>query len=140
VTSFVKGETGKRSERSELAKALEGGPEGQGALLIANLDRLARNVAFIVSLMDAGRPAYAPHSRRSGRGPPDQRADQGCTATGCQGASPEAGQPYRVQYRHPGGTRERSGDAPALRARGVKAPAGRSEWQPVQVSRPLAAT
>jgi DNA invertase Pin-like site-specific DNA recombinase len=54
VACFVEVETGKRSDRPELAKALEAARKGKATLLIAKLDRLARNVAFIANLMDAG--------------------------------------------------------------------------------------
>lgn len=54
VGSYVEVETGKRSDRPELAKALCAVRKAKATLLIAKLDRLARNVAFIANLMDAG--------------------------------------------------------------------------------------
>jgi DNA invertase Pin-like site-specific DNA recombinase len=54
VASFVEVETGKRSDRPELAKALEAARKAKATLLIAKLDQLARNVVFIANLMDAG--------------------------------------------------------------------------------------
>ena len=51
---LVEVETGKRfHNRPELAKALEAARKGKATLLIAKLDWLARNVAFIANLMDA---------------------------------------------------------------------------------------
>jgi DNA invertase Pin-like site-specific DNA recombinase len=50
----VEVESGRKSGRPELAKALEAARKGKATLLIAKLDRLSRNVAFIANLMDAG--------------------------------------------------------------------------------------
>jgi DNA invertase Pin-like site-specific DNA recombinase len=47
-------ESGKRSDRPELAKALAACRVRKATLVIAKLDRLARNVAFIANLMEAG--------------------------------------------------------------------------------------
>jgi DNA invertase Pin-like site-specific DNA recombinase len=54
LASYVEVEIGKRSDRPELAKALSAARKAKGTLLIAKLDRLARNVAFFANLMDAG--------------------------------------------------------------------------------------
>lgn len=63
VISFVKGgeilaefyetESGKRNDRPELAKALAYAKKQKAVLVIAKLDRLARNVAFIANLMES---------------------------------------------------------------------------------------
>lgn len=54
LCSFTEIESGKRSDRPQLAKALAVAKAAGATLLIAKLDRLARNVAFISNLMDAG--------------------------------------------------------------------------------------
>ena len=47
-------ESGRRSDRPELAKALAACRLHRATLIIAKLDRLARNVAFVSNLMESG--------------------------------------------------------------------------------------
>ncbi|ULB12588.1 recombinase family protein (plasmid) [Cereibacter azotoformans] len=54
VAEFIEIESGKRSDRPELAKALAVAKRAGAVLLIAKLDRLARNVAFIANLLESG--------------------------------------------------------------------------------------
>src|SRR5262249_32021027 len=49
---FVEIESGKRSDRPQLAAALAACKKHKAKLVIAKLDRLSRNVAFIANLMD----------------------------------------------------------------------------------------
>ena len=51
---FTEIESGKRSDRPELAKALAACRVHKATLVIAKLDRLARNVCFIANLMESG--------------------------------------------------------------------------------------
>ena len=50
---YVEVESGKRASRPELTKALAECKKHKAVLVIAKLDRLARNVLFIAGLMDA---------------------------------------------------------------------------------------
>jgi DNA invertase Pin-like site-specific DNA recombinase len=54
VESFTEVETGKRNERPELEQALAACKRQKAKLVIAKLDRLSRNLAFIATLMDSG--------------------------------------------------------------------------------------
>lgn len=51
---FVEVESGKRADRPELIKAIALAKKNKARLVIAKLDRLSRNVAFIANLMDSG--------------------------------------------------------------------------------------
>src|SRR3979411_1476914 len=54
VKDFVEVESGKRNDRRELAAALAACKKHRAKLIIAKLDRLSRNLAFIATLMDSG--------------------------------------------------------------------------------------
>lgn len=54
VAAFTETESGRRDARPELEKALALCRKRQAKLVIAKLDRLSRNVAFIARLMEAG--------------------------------------------------------------------------------------
>src|SRR5437660_11386002 len=54
VADFTEIESGKRNDRPELEKALAACKKLKARLVIAKLDRLSRNLAFIATLMDSG--------------------------------------------------------------------------------------
>lgn len=54
VAEYVEVESGKRNDRPALANAIAQAKKTGSILLIAKLDRLARNVAFVASLMESG--------------------------------------------------------------------------------------
>src|SRR3954468_203058 len=54
AAEFVEVESGKRNDRPELAKALATCRRTRATLVIAKLGRLARTVAFVSNLMEAG--------------------------------------------------------------------------------------
>jgi len=67
VRAYTEVETGKRADRPELIRALAHARRTRATLVIAKLDRLARNVAFTANLMDAGVDFLAcdnPHANR----------------------------------------------------------------------------
>jgi DNA invertase Pin-like site-specific DNA recombinase len=67
VAEHTEVETGRRNDRPELAKALVICRRQKAKLLIAKLDRLSRNVAFIATLMDGNTEFVAcdnPHATR----------------------------------------------------------------------------
>lgn len=68
VAEFTEIETGKNADRPQLAAAIRQAKALGATLVIAKLDRLARNVAFTASLMDAGGLDFialdCPHANR----------------------------------------------------------------------------
>ena len=54
VAEFVEVESGKKNDRPQLALALAEAKRIGAVLLIAKLDRLARNVAFVANLLESG--------------------------------------------------------------------------------------
>ena len=67
LASFTEVESGKRADRPQLAAALAMAKKHRATLVIAKLDRLARNVAFIANLLESGVEIQAvdmPHATR----------------------------------------------------------------------------
>ncbi|MGE3408722.1 MAG: recombinase family protein [Pirellulales bacterium] len=54
LAAYTEVESGRRSDRPELAKAFAHAKSARAIVVIAKLDRLARNVAFTATLMESG--------------------------------------------------------------------------------------
>ena len=162
--------------RSELAKALQAARKAKATLLIAKLDRLARNVAFIAAMMDAGvdfvacdQPfasrltlhilaavaedearrisertkaalqAAKARGTKLGSAGTRQTAERARAARSAYAAKANATTQAVIREIKASGIDTLAGIARTLQARGIKTPRGRVEWQPVQVSRLMAA-
>src|SRR5262249_54726049 len=67
LQSFTEVESGKKSDRPELRRAVALARRKKAILIVAKLDRLARNVAFVSALMESGadfRAADFPEANR----------------------------------------------------------------------------
>ena len=54
LAAYTEVESGRKAERSQLNKALAHARRSKATLMVAKLDRLSRNVAFLSTLMDSG--------------------------------------------------------------------------------------
>ena len=54
IGEYCEVESGKRNDRPKLAAAMAAAKKGKATLIIAKLDRLARNVHFVSGLMESG--------------------------------------------------------------------------------------
>jgi DNA invertase Pin-like site-specific DNA recombinase len=66
-TAYVEVESGKRADRPELARALAHCRRNKATLVVAKMDRLGRNVAFLSALMESKVPFVAcdnPHANK----------------------------------------------------------------------------
>lgn len=59
IGMYTEVESGKRSDRPQLAKALSHARRSKATLVVAKLDRLSRNVAFLSALMESKVPFLA---------------------------------------------------------------------------------
>jgi len=67
IATYKEVESGKNCERPELAKAIAHAKRNRATLVVAKMDRLSRNVAFLAALMESGLEFVAcdnPHANK----------------------------------------------------------------------------
>jgi len=159
AAEFVEVESGRRRDRPQLAAALAAARAHRAILVIAKLDRLARNVHFVSGLMESGvefvaadlptvnrltvhiLAAVAEEEARmiSARTKAALAAAKACAANAVKTGRAQVRAadvlPFIEQARRAGAvTLQQFADA--LAARGVPTPSGRGgRWYPVQVAR-----
>lgn len=67
VAEFTEVESGRKSDRAQLAAALAAAKKAKATLVIAKLDRLARNVHFVSGLLESGVPFVCADSPEADR-------------------------------------------------------------------------
>lgn len=174
IGQHVEVESGKRADRPELAKALTAAKKAKAVLLVAKLDRLARNLLFVERLRESGveflacdqpfaskltvqilcavaedearrisertKAALQAARRRGVKLGSPVAAETAAKARAARSAyASKANETTRAVIRdiQRAGVSTLAGIASALQARGVKTPAGCTDWRPVQVRRLL---
>ena len=67
IAEFTEVESGRKSDRAQLAAALAAAKKAKATLVIAKLDRLARNVHFVSGLLESGVPFVCADSPEADR-------------------------------------------------------------------------
>jgi len=132
VGEFTEVESGKRSDRSQLAAALAACKRHKAKLVIAKLDRLSRNLAFIAALMDPGVEFIAVDNPHANPRLAEAR-DKANTASVAAADAFAANVRPIIREIQASGVQSFRGIARALTARGIKTARG-GTWTPVQVS------
>jgi DNA invertase Pin-like site-specific DNA recombinase len=139
VAQYVEVESGNRSDRPELAKVWKRGRKDMATLLIAKLDRLARDPAFIAYLMAAGVNFVACDQPFTNRLTLHTMAAVARAARTRYVAKFNATTRAVIAQIQGSGVSTLVEIGKAFEARGMRTPRGHTTWWPVQVWRLLAA-